>query len=67
MQIIVNGTVKQFDVAQLTIAQLVSELQFVGKRIAIECNGEIVPKSQYAQAILQDGDTLEVVGAVGGG
>ncbi len=67
MQIVVNGTVKQFDVAQLTIAQLVSELQFVGKRIAIECNGEIVPKSQYAQAILQDGDTLEVVGAVGGG
>jgi sulfur carrier protein len=67
MQIMVNGTVKQFDVTQLTVAELVGELQFVGKRIAVECNGEIVPKSQYAQAIVQDGDKLEVVGAVGGG
>ncbi len=67
MQLVVNGNIKQFDVSQMTVAQLVSELQFVGKRIAVECNGEIVPKSQYAQSILRDGDTLEVVGAVGGG
>ncbi|QVL44886.1 MAG: sulfur carrier protein ThiS [Methylophilaceae bacterium] len=67
MQIMVNGAVKHFDVGQLTVAQLLSELRFTGKRIAVECNGEIVPKSQYAQAMVQDGDTLEVVGAVGGG
>lgn len=62
-----NGNVKQFEVSQMTVAALVSELQFVGKRIAIECNGEIIPKSQYAQSIVKDGDQLEVVGAVGGG
>lgn len=67
MQIVVNGNIKQFNVSQMTVAELMRELQFTGKRIAVECNGEIVPKSQYAQSILQDGDRLEVVGAVGGG
>ncbi len=38
-----------------------------GKRIAVERNGEIVPKSRYAETMLVDGDTLEIVGAVGGG
>lgn len=67
MQIIVNGNSKQFEVDHMTIADLVSELKIVGKRIAVECNGEIVPKSQYEQAALKEGDKLEVVGAVGGG
>lgn len=67
MQIVVNGNLKQFEASEMTVAELVNELQFVGKRIAIECNGAIVPKSQYAQSIIKDGDQLEVVGAVGGG
>ncbi len=67
MQIVVNGNLKQFEASEMTVAELVNELQFVGKRIAIECNGEIVPKSQYAQSMVKDGDQLEVVGAVGGG
>jgi sulfur carrier protein len=67
MQILVNGNPKQFDVVYMTVADLVTELNVVGKRIAVECNGEIVPKSQYAQSVLKDGDKLEVVGAVGGG
>ncbi len=67
MQIVVNGNLKQFEASEMTVAELVSALQFVGKRIAIECNGEIVPKSQYAQSMVKDGDQLEVVGAVGGG
>lgn len=67
MQILVNGNAKQFEMSTMTIADLVRELKIVGKRIAIECNGEIVPKSQYAESVLKEGDQLEVVGAVGGG
>jgi len=51
----------------MTIADLVNELKVAGKRIAIECNGEIVPRSQFAEVMLSDGDKLEIVGAVGGG
>ena len=36
-------------------------------RIAVECNGEILPKVEYEQKILQDGDVLEIVSFVGGG
>lgn len=67
MQIIVNGNPKTFEIDHMTIADLVSELKIVGKRIAVECNGEIVPKSHYGQSFLNEGDKLEVVGAVGGG
>ncbi len=67
MNIIINGNVKVFNVDNLTIAGLVAELDLVGKRLAIEKNGEIVPRSQFADVFLQDGDKLEIVGAVGGG
>ncbi|MES2501745.1 MAG: sulfur carrier protein ThiS [Pseudomonadota bacterium] len=67
MNILINGNVKVFNVADLTIAGLVTELDLVGKRLAIEKNGEIVPRSQFADVLLQDGDKLEIVGAVGGG
>ncbi len=67
MQLSVNGNSKSFEAAHMTVADLVSELKIVGKRIAVECNGEIIPKSQYAETQLNDGDSLEVVGAVGGG
>jgi sulfur carrier protein len=67
MQISVNGNTKSFEVNSMTIAALVGELNIVGKRIAVECNGEIIPKSKYAEVQLKDGDKLEVVGAVGGG
>jgi sulfur carrier protein len=49
------------------VAHLVSTLALEGKRLAIECNGEIVPRSQFAEKQLMDGDKLEIVGAVGGG
>ena len=67
MNIIINGNVKVFNVANLTMAGLVAELDLVSKRLAIEKNGEIVPRSQFADVFLQDGDKLEIVGAVGGG
>ena len=61
-----NG--RAMDVADAhTVAELVGRLGLAGKRIAVELNGEIVPKSRYAQTLLSDGDRIEVVGAVGGG
>ncbi len=62
----INGEAREFPVP-LNIAELVIALALTGKRIAIEQNGEIVPKSQYPQTMLQDGDVLEMVVAVGGG
>jgi len=67
MNILINGNVKVFNVANLTIAGLIAELDLVGKRLAIEKNGEIVPRSQFVDVFLEDGDKLEIVGAVGGG
>ncbi len=66
IQISINGQARQFSAA-LTFAQLVTELDLTGKRIAIERNGEIVPKSRYPETQVADGDKLEVVVAVGGG
>lgn len=51
----------------MTIADLVNKLNVAGKRIAIQCNGEIVPRSEFEKVSLNEGDKLEIVGAVGGG
>lgn len=67
MQLIINGKANHFDVASFNVAHLVTTLALEGKRLAIECNGEIVPRSQFAEKQLIDGDKLEIVGAVGGG
>ncbi|MEZ0232290.1 MAG: sulfur carrier protein ThiS [Methylophilaceae bacterium] len=63
----INGNPRQFEVAQLTVAGLVETLGLIGKRLAIERNGEIVPRSLFADTALLEGDQLEIVGAVGGG
>lgn len=62
----INGTEKAFQ-SPLTVADLIDQLGYTGKRIAVECNGEIVPKSQHASTLLASGDQLEIVVAVGGG
>lgn len=49
------------------VSDLVRELSLEGKRIAIERNGEIVPRSKHSETALADGDKIEVVAAVGGG
>ena len=67
MNISINGNIKQFNGENMTISVLVVTLNLVGKRLAIEKNGEIVPRSQFDAVLLSDGDTLEIVGAVGGG
>lgn len=67
MQLIINGKTRSFEATNFSVANLVTALELEGKRLAIECNGEIVPRSQFADTHLADGDKLEIVGAVGGG
>jgi sulfur carrier protein len=50
-----------------TIADLIVTLDLVGKRVAVERNLEIVPKSDHASTALQSDDVLEIVHAIGGG
>ena len=66
MEIVLNGQAKTL-AGPLSVAELVAELGFIGKRIAVERNGEIVPKSTYNQVIIAAADRLEIVVAVGGG
>ena len=66
LEIIINGEPRQFSMS-LTVAALTDQLGMTGKRIAVERNGEIVPKSQHATTALASGDQLEIVVAVGGG
>ena len=62
----INGEVRHFP-DPLTVAGLIDQIGHAGKRIAVERNGEIVPKSQHATTALAAGDQLEIVVAVGGG
>ena len=62
----VNGKAHRFE-QPLEIAALLARLELAGKKLAVERNGEIVPKSAHAQTLLADGDQLEIVVAVGGG
>jgi sulfur carrier protein len=62
----VNGNDRPLE-RETSVADLVRELALEGKRIAVELNGEIVPRSRYAATRLSAGDRLEIVGAVGGG
>ncbi|MFI4953516.1 MAG: sulfur carrier protein ThiS, partial [Burkholderiales bacterium] len=49
------------------VADLVRELSLEGKCVAVERNGQIVPRSRHAETIVNAGDRIEVVAAVGGG
>ena len=61
----ING--EKLNIAGKTIAEYLATTNFDPKRIAVERNGDIVPKSQYADTLLQDGDNIEIVSFVGGG
>jgi sulfur carrier protein len=65
--VILNGAATDVAADASTLADLVAVLGLSGKRIAIEKNGEIVPRSLYATTCVVRGDRLEIVGAVGGG
>jgi len=66
MEIVLNGA-RLALAAPLTVAALLERQGLAGKRVAVERNGEIVPKSRHATTQLEAGDRLEIVVAVGGG
>ena len=66
MKIILNGQEKPL-AAPMTIAALLREVGFSERRVAVEVNREIVPRSQHGDFQLQDNDRVEVVFAIGGG
>ena len=66
ISIIINGETRQLS-GTLTVAALIDEMGLTGKRVALERNGEIVPRSTFPTQRLSDGDKLEIVVAVGGG
>ena len=65
MQISVNGQTEQ--VERQSLEDYLTTRGLLGRRIAVEHNGESVPKSQFSHAMLEDGDVLEIVQAIGGG
>jgi sulfur carrier protein len=66
IQVIVNGTAQRYE-EPLALAALVERVSLAGKKIAVERNGEIVPKSAHPHTLIADGDRLEIIVAVGGG
>ena len=66
MEIFIGGEPQTF-ASPLTVNELLAGLSLSGRRIAVELNGEIVPRSRFDQVLLGPGDKLEIVTAVGGG
>lgn len=66
MQIVVNGKEMQLT-EPVSIAQLLQQLELENRRLAVEVNQAIVPRSQHASHQLQTGDKVEIVHAIGGG
>ena len=62
----INGEARKLP-SEVTVAALIEEMGLTGKRIALERNGEIVPRSTFATQLLSQSDKLEIVVAVGGG
>jgi len=67
MKININGSIKEFEGKQITAEELISQLNLNGKRFAIERNGEIISKNYFNGIYFNDGDKIEIIGAVGGG
>jgi thiamine biosynthesis protein ThiS len=65
VKLTINGQAK--DSAATTLASLVESLDMKSDRVAIELNREIVPRAQWAETKLTEGDSLEIVHFVGGG
>ncbi|WP_339514039.1 sulfur carrier protein ThiS [Pseudomonas sp. RL_15y_Pfl2_60] len=66
MRIQLNGEPLELADGQ-TVAGLIAQLDLTGRRVAVELNLDIVPRSQHANTVLADGDRVEVVHAIGGG
>ncbi len=66
IQVTVNGSAHRFE-QPLSVVSILEKLEMAGKKIAVERNGEIVPRGLHRDTLVQDGDRLEIVVAVGGG
>jgi len=66
VKIVVNGESREL-AAPATVAGLLEQMELAGRRVAVEVNGEIVPRSQHGTYELKDQDRVEVVFAIGGG
>ena len=62
----VNGDTKHYE-HPLAVSALLQDMALAGKKVAVERNGEIVPRGVHGSTLLLDGDRLEIVAAVGGG
>lgn len=66
MQLQINGEAQQLEGVS-TLAELVEKQGLAGRRIAIELNGEIIPRAEHASTALTERDEIEIVHAIGGG
>jgi sulfur carrier protein len=66
IKISVNGDTKHCD-GPLAVSELLQQMTLAGRKVAVERNGEIVPRGAHGSTLLLDGDRLEIVVAVGGG
>lgn len=67
MKLIINGD-DYFDMPEgICVADLLSKLELPAKKVAVECNREIVSKSTFHETHLSDGDRLEIIHFIGGG
>jgi thiamine biosynthesis protein ThiS len=67
LTITINGERRVFDAGTMSVAALLTVLELDGRKVAVELNEEIVPRSRYLETMLASGDALEVVHFIGGG
>lgn len=67
MHLIINGKDHDDLPDELTVAGLIAHLELPERKIAVERNREVVPKSAYAETALDNHDTLEIIHFIGGG
>lgn len=65
MRITLNG--EPFDCSASSLQALLEQLQLLDKRVAVEFNQQLCPRSEWSEQALQEGDCLEIVHAIGGG
>ncbi len=66
MQVIINGASHTLDDG-IVLSTLLKQLEISGKRIAVEINESIIPKSQHDSTVIQQDDKIEIIHAIGGG
>ncbi len=66
IEIVLNGEKQQFE-EHTSLAGMLEQLGYAGKRVAVEVNMDIVPASQHGSRVLAEGDRVEIVHAIGGG